>query len=387
MSEKILCVDDDENILAAYQRQMRKQFQIETALGGPAGLQMLASGQSYAVVISDLRMPEMNGIEFLEKVRETTPDTVRIMLTGNADLEAAAEAVNKGNIFRFLTKPCPPEVLARTMRDGIQQYRLVTAEKELLEKTLKGSVSVMTEILAVLDPQLFGRACFLRDSVREIAKALNAPDTWDLELAAMLAEIGRVTIPANAIAREKSSLPLSAAEKDMLMRVPEIGHRLLSRIPRLEPVAQIVLYQNKHFDGTGFPKDRVAGKQIPLGSRIIRIVADLNQLESRGMKWEAAFTALKLKRGIYDPDILECAFRLFPTLFSQSQSYKKQIRSVRVAELEIGQILLSDVMTASGALLIAAGNRISDSLLVRIHNFARLQNVQEPIKIEAQEPG
>jgi response regulator RpfG family c-di-GMP phosphodiesterase len=382
MSNKILCVDDDENILAAYQRQLRRQFQIETAPGGEAGLEMISSGESFAVVISDLRMPGMDGIEFLARVKNLAPDTVRIMLTGNADLLAAADAVNHGNIFRFLTKPCSNEVLIQALQAGLQQYQLITAERELLEQTLKGAIGVLTEILSILDTQSFGRACTLRDTTREIASALNVSDTWDLELAAMLCEIGRVTIPASTIVKEKAGALLSRPEQDMLMRMPEIGHQLLAKIPRLESVAQIVLYQNKNFDGSGFPKDSVAGRKIPLGSRIIKIINDLNQLESAGTPRKEAFAILKYREGIHDPDIFDCAFRCLASSESGAKPVRKSIRSISVAELEVGQMLLSDVVTGSGALLIAAGNRISESLRERIRNFARLQSINEPIKVE-----
>jgi response regulator RpfG family c-di-GMP phosphodiesterase len=382
MSGKILCVDDDENILASYQRQLRKQFQIQTALGSEAGLQIVSSEGPFAIVVSDLRMPGIDGIEFLSRIRQMTPDTVRIMLTGNADLHAAAGAVNEGNIFRFLTKPCSPEVLAQALQAGLQQYRLVTAEKELLEQTLKGSIGVLTEILSILDPQSFGRACTLRDMALAIAKALGVQDTWDLELAAMLCEIGRVTIPASTIMREKSGVSLSAVEKDMLSGVPEIGHRLLAKIPRLESVAEMVLYQNKHFNGSGFPKDRLSGKQIPLGSRILKLVADLSQLESAGHPRAKAFAILDFQQGIYDPEILECAIRCLAISARDANPVQRPIRSVSIAELEVGQILLSDIVTNTGALLIASGNVVSESLRQRIRNFARLQSVREPIRVQ-----
>jgi response regulator RpfG family c-di-GMP phosphodiesterase len=381
MNGRILCVDDDENILASYQRQLRKQFQIQTALGAEAGLQMVSSERPFAVVVSDLRMPGMGGIEFLSRIRQMTPDTVRIMLTGNADLRAAVEAVNEGNIFRFLTKPCNPEVFAQALQAGLQQYRLVTAEKELLEQTLKGSIGVLTEILSILDQQSFGRVCTLRDMALAIAKALGMPDTWDLELAAMLCEIGRVTIPASTIIREKSGVILSTVEKDMLSSVPEIGHRLLTKIPRLESVAEMVLYQRKNFDGSGFPKDRIAGKQIPLGSRILKLVTDLTHHESAGRSRDKAFAILEFQEGIYDPEILECAARCLAVPADSVSPVQKSIRSVSIAELEVGHILLSDIVASTGALVIASGNVVSESLRQKIRNFARLQSVREPIRV------
>src|SRR5467141_3678823 len=122
MNTKILCVDDDPNILAAIQRNLRKQFSIDTAVGPQPGLAALAQQGSYAVVVADMQMPGMNGVEFLKKVQEQSPDTVRIMLTGNADQKTAMDAVNFGHVFRFLTKPCSPEELALTLTAGLTQY-------------------------------------------------------------------------------------------------------------------------------------------------------------------------------------------------------------------------------------------------------------------------
>ncbi|HUL31620.1 MAG TPA: response regulator, partial [Thermodesulfobacteriota bacterium] len=119
MENKILFVDDDANLLASYERQLRKQFPIETSLGVKEGLVAIKERSPYAVVVSDLRMPEMDGIQFLSKVREITPDTVRMMLTGYADLQNTIDAVNEGNIFRFLTKPCSPETLVKSLSAGI----------------------------------------------------------------------------------------------------------------------------------------------------------------------------------------------------------------------------------------------------------------------------
>ena len=140
MTEKILCVDDEANILEAHQRGLGKQFHIETALGAEQALGQIDAQGPYTVVVSDMRMPGMDGVQLLSEVRKRAPDSVRIMLTGFADLQTAIEAVNEGNIFRFLTKPCPQETLAKALSAGIEQYRLVTAEKELLAKTLRGAI-------------------------------------------------------------------------------------------------------------------------------------------------------------------------------------------------------------------------------------------------------
>src|SRR4030067_3783918 len=152
MEEKILFVDDDPNILSAYQRQLRKQFTVDTALGGDLGLTAIANHGPYSVIVADMGMPGMNGVQFLSKVKEIAPDSVRMMLTGNADQHTAMSAINEGNIFRFLTKPCQPEVITKVLTAGIEQYRLVTAEKDLLEKTLNGRVKGLNDTLAIVNP-------------------------------------------------------------------------------------------------------------------------------------------------------------------------------------------------------------------------------------------
>ena len=132
MNEKILCVDDEPNILEAYRRTLRKRFELDVACGGEEALQAIAQRGPYAVLVADMRMPGMNGVELLAKVRQIAPLTVRMMLTGNTDLQTAIDAVNQGHIFRFLTKPCSPEDFANALEAGLEQHRLLTAERQLL---------------------------------------------------------------------------------------------------------------------------------------------------------------------------------------------------------------------------------------------------------------
>ena len=201
MTQKILLVDDDVNLLSACERNFHGRFQLETAAGAEAGLLKLAERGPFAVVISDRQMPGMDGIKFLSLVRERAPDTVRMMLTGNADLAGAIKVVNEGAIFRFLTKPCPVEVLGKMIEDGLAQFRLVTAEKELLSKTLNGSIKLLTDILSLMEPESFGRAQALHEVIATVARKFNVTDDWEIQLAAMLSPIGNVTLPADVLLR------------------------------------------------------------------------------------------------------------------------------------------------------------------------------------------
>jgi len=383
MSEKILCVDDDANILAAYQRNLRKQFTINTALGGEQALAAIETQGPYAVVVSDMQMPGMNGIEFLLKAKEKAPDTVRFMLTGNADQQTAIEAVNKGHVFQFLTKPCPPEMLALALEAGLKQYRLVTAESDLLEKTLSGSIKVLTDILAMIDPRSFGRGELLRDYTRTFVKSLKINQTWEFEVAAMLSQIGFVTIPPVVIQKARAGHGLSGQEKDMLTQVPTTGAELLSNIPRLNTVAKIVLYQNKNYDGSGFPIDSVAGEDIPIGSRILKVLSDLLQLETKETPKANALSLMQNRTGLYDPRVLDAAFACFDIYLPQATSAKSSGRPIGFKELQPGHVLISNIETSDGMMIVTARNKISPLLLQKLRNFAAISGIKEPVYVEA----
>jgi response regulator RpfG family c-di-GMP phosphodiesterase len=382
MSEKVLCVDDDENILAAYQRNLRKRFSLETALGGDEALQKVQTTGPYAVVVADMKMPGMNGIELLARIREIAPDTIRIMLTGNADLPTAVDAINRGHIFRFLNKPCSPDMLGLTIEAGLNQYRLVMAERELLEGTLGGSVRMLTEILSMVEPQFFGRGQMLRDYLRVLGPLLKIGQTWDLEVAAMVCQIGYITIPAAIIQKDRSGLPLGTAEQQMLTRIPEIGAKLLSHIPRLESVARIVLYQNKYYDGSGFPHDNLSGSAIPLGSRILRVLSDFIELEIAGTPKTDIVNQMLKRIGRYDPAILEATF----VALVQDVEKLESGQAVKIKDLAAGQVLMSPVFTNDGVLIVPAGTKLSPMLLEKLRNFAALSGVKEPVYISGTVP-
>ncbi len=377
MTEKILCVDDEANVLAGFQRSLRKQFQLETAQGGEAALAMLEKGGAFAVIVSDMRMPGLTGLQLLQRVKQRWPDTVRVMLTGNADQQTARDAVNEGSIFRFLTKPCPPERLAATLTAALEQHRFITAERELLENTLNGSVRALTDILSLLAPETFGRGQQLREQMRAVAEALKLPEVWALELAAMLHGLGQVTLPTEVAARARIGAALSAAEETMVRRVPEAGSNLLMHIPRLEAVARMVLFQSKNFDGSGFPLDTPGGMEIPAGARLLKVLVDLAQLEQRGSSRREALALMRERGGWYDPQLLDAVAAVL------GAGAPKPTASIAFKDLKPGQVLVADIITKEGLLILAAGNRITPSLLERLRNFAALSGVREPIYVEA----
>lgn len=378
MRETILIVDDDPNLLASCERNLRRQFQIETAEGGQAGLEKIAARGPYSVVISDMQMPGMNGIQFLSAVKERAPDTVRIMLTGNADVEVAMGVVNEGNIFRFLTKPCPPDVLAKALNDGLAQYRLVIAEKELLSKTLSGSIKLLTDILSIIDTPSFGRTQILRDAIAETTTKLGVKNAWEIHLAVMLAPIGYVTVPPETMVKARAGEVLSKVEEQMVARLPETAARLLANIPRLEGVAKIVRYQHKLYNGCGFPPDSVAGEAIPEGARLLKIFWDMFQLQKTGLSRLDALTEMEGRNGWYDPQMLASVKAIGADGAQAAKAGSRSI-SVSVKELVPGMVLHSNVITKDGMMIIAAGHEINEMTLQKIQNFESVSGIREPI--------
>jgi response regulator RpfG family c-di-GMP phosphodiesterase len=384
MSEKILLVDDDPNLLASCERNFRRQFQLDTAEGGESGLAKISQRGPYAVVVSDRQMPGLDGVQFLSEVRRCAPDTVRIMLTGNADLESTVQVVNEGNIFRFLTKPCPPEHLARVLQDALAQYRLVMAEKELLNKTLSGSIKLLTDILSIVDSQSFGRAQSMRDLILSVADKLNLDNAWEMHVAVMLSPIGYVTIPPETLIKARAGQVLSKIEEQMVRQVPDIAARLLANIPRLEGVARIVRYQFKHYDGTGSPQDSVAGTAIPHGARMLKVLVDLKQLQAGGLSRIQALDEMEARLGWYDPALL-AAVRSHFGIASRTESPRPSI-SISVKDLAPGMVLQSRVETREGTLILLPGHCITEITLEKIQNFDLVSGIKEPIFVVAPEP-
>jgi len=381
-SQRILFVDDDANLLAAMQRNLRKLFSLDVATGGVEALALIKSSGPYAVIVADMQMPGMDGVELLTKVSEQAPDTVRVMLTGNADQQTAINAVNKGRIFSFLNKPCEPETLRFTLEAGLKQYELVCMERELLEGTLAGSMKVLGEVLSMIDPASFGRGQKLRDSVRVFGQWLGMPTTWQYEMAAQLADIGLVSVPPLILRKLGQGMELMARERDMVDKAPQIGHDLLVNIPRLEMVAKIVLYQGKNYDGSGFPSDKVAGEDIPVGARMLKILHDRALLENEGVVKKRAYDTMKAHPHLYDPVLLDKCFKCFESFLTNAISADRVVMPLAVYDLQPGQILVSDINATNGVLLVAAGNRLTEIMIKRLNNYSTFDGVKEPIYVQ-----
>lgn len=362
-NKKVLVVDDEPNVLRAYARTLRKEFDISTAESGASGLQLAANDGPFAVVVSDMRMPEMDGVEFLSRLKVQYPDTVRIMLTGNADQQTAIDAINKGDIFRFLNKPCSPENMARSLNSAIEQHRLINAERVLLENTVKGSVAVLAEVLALSKPDVFGRTMRYKDLVAGLAGAMGLAADWQFETMAMLSLIGTVSLPDALVTKGLSGAPLTEDEQDRFQRHPGLGADLIDKIPRMEALATDIRYQLKNFDGSGPPRDRRAGESIPIGARMLHAVIDYDAFVQSGMVPRDVLGKMRQESGRFDPQVLEGLAALLAT------RDRAVVREVSVTQVSEQMILARDVLSADGRLLVCKGQQLTASVSHRLLNF------------------
>ncbi len=374
MANKILLVDDEPNVLSGYRRHLRKEFEIETAEGGPAGIEALQAGGPFAVIVSDMRMPEIDGLEFLATAHKIAPDAVRMMLTGNADQRTAVEAVNQGQIFRFLSKPCSPEALAESLRLALEHHRLIVSEKELLTKTLGGSVNLLTEILMLVNPVAFGAASSIRRLAHQICTKLGVDNAWEVEVAAMLSHVGCVTVPEAILGKLTHEIPLSPQERALYQGHPRVGHDLVVRIPRLERVAKIILYQQHRFNESASDETAAAEDEIPRGARILKVASDAAQLLATGKTIDETREVLYHREGWYDAEVLDA--------LESSPNGDYVVKSVTILELSEEMVLDEHVISHGGEILLARGQEVTGALRERLIRFSKsVKGVQEPIKV------
>jgi CheY-like chemotaxis protein len=361
MAEKILLVDDDNSILDGYRRSLGREFAMETALGGPQALQLAADNGPYAVVVSDMRMPGMDGIQLLSRIKALAPDTIRVMLTGNADMDTAINAINEGSIFRFLNKPCSKEVMAKTLTAALAQYRLVNAEKQLLEQTLSGSIQVLTEVLSLVNPAAFSRAERARRYIHHIVIAMNLGNPWQYEVAAMMSQLGCVTLAPETVEAVFNSEQLSPAEQTQYDAHPRVAYDLLSKIPRLEPIAWMIEHQDQPLPEPG-PGDFETA-DMRRGAGILRLVLAYERLIHKGVSRNEAAHTLSLQNKNFSPEFFDALVALDPN------SEEGEIRKCRIELLSPGMIVQQEVRTKEGVLLISKGQEATPPLILKLKNL------------------
>jgi putative two-component system response regulator len=304
--EKVLFVDDEPAILNLIQRSLHEKFDIHVANSAEEGLSQIKNNDVFSVVVSDYKMPSVDGVSFLAEVSRISPDSVRMMLTGYANFETCAKAVNEGNIFRFLTKPCPLEVIEKFIFDGIRQYHLVQTERDYRvlkqwTESLGGLIEAFVRLIASKDPYTAGHQIRVSQLSTAIAKSLDFPNeaVEHLTMAAMIHDIGKIYIPVDFL--NKPGI-LSPSEMNIVKMHPEIGHDILQPINFSFPIHKIILQHHERIDGSGYPMG-LKGDEILIESKIIA-VADMLEATSHHRPYrpakglEQAINELRDERGI-----------------------------------------------------------------------------------------
>ncbi|MGE0552838.1 MAG: response regulator [Gemmatimonadales bacterium] len=371
---RVLCVDDEASILKGLELYLRRGFEVLTATSGQAALDLLEQHADVVAVLSDMRMPGMDGAALLREVRERYPDVVRVMLTGNADVSAAVSAVNEGQVFRFLTKPCPTPELVRVMEAAVEQHRLVTTERVLLEQTLHGSLKALLDVLALANPESFGHASRVKALVTQLADRLDLPMRWQVEVAAMLAPLGWISLPPETQEALLRGRPLEASEAAMVRRLPGVTDALLKNIPRLDGVRAMI--RAAADDGKPLAEITV-GDPVLFGAGILRVAADFDLMTARGDATRLALEAMQGRSGRYPPGALG-ALRtvVLPGATASGGSSAPVLHEIPMRLLSVGMVLAEDLRTEDGVLLAARGYEVSLGLVERAANLPETKQRQ-----------
>lgn len=362
---KVLLVDDEPRVIESLAQLLRREFDVRTASVPQDALRTLNEINDLAVVVSDMRMPGMDGATLLYEIKVRRPDVARILLTGQAGREEAIRAVNEGQILRFLTKPCPIEDLRKAIEAGVVQHRLIHAERAVLQETLIGCIKALMEVLAVANPVAFGRAERIRKVATLCAARFNCADFWQLEAAAMLSQLGYITVPELILEKMYAGQPLVREERSKVDAVPDMAGALLEHIPRLEPVIQIVaaLKWNdaqlaKLGDGT-----------VGLGARILGAVIEYEALVASGKTRSEVFAELHRRYGRFGEKLVthldDCIGQDGRTTFSRTPEEREML----LKDVMPGARLQTELRTENGALLVPTNFEVTKTLLDRIANI------------------
>lgn len=376
MAYPILFVDDDVTLLKSFKRTLPVQFKVVTADSPEKGLRILQEQGPFSVIVSDMKMPGMSGIEMLSQSKNICPDTIRILLTGFADQQTAIDGVNRGELFRFLTKPCDIETLNKVLRAGVRQYQLIVSEKELLEQTLFGTVRVLSQILTLINPTAQGGAGRLKRYVRHITKNLHLEeDRWLYEMAAMLSQLGCLTIPPEVLTKYATGGTLSDSEREMVENHPSVAAKFLMHIPRLEEVIEMIAHQGKPY--SQFPKYSAQANyaRAHLGAQILHMGLELDKLLMVGTPPAKVLLTLQKEAEEYNPAIIE-AFQSFDFGLQNMVSM-----NTNCIGLNTRMILDEDICTTTGMLLASKGQQVTEALLRGMLNYSHTTGLREPFAV------
>ena len=355
---RVLCVDDDAFLLNILTRTIGVDYEVLTSSSGAEALQLIENSEPIQIVVSDHRMPGLSGAQFLQAVREKYPLIVRVLLTGETDLAEAVAAMNQAGLFRFLLKPGTRPVLLDTLRAAVAQYQLQVAERELLQKTLIGTMRAFSDILAIANPIAFGHVNRIQELALAVAKQMKLPEQWPLEFASLASQLGHIALPERTLRRLYAGESLSAEETAQVAKSALVAERILKRIPRLDPVVDILSSL-----ATGRRNaESLASESI--GAEILRVVSAYEVVERTTASRNTAVHRLRAQAARFDPEVVKALTELLGLEVAGDETI-----DVPIGNVCVDMIVAEDLYTKTGALLVPKGYRVSESFVARLGNF------------------
>ena len=352
---------------------LRKDYEVHCANSGEEALRKLRELRKVCVIVSDMRMPGMDGATLLGQVMSLYPDTTRILLTGEPGRDTAVSAVNKGHVFQFLTKPCSPDQVRSAVEAGVIHHRVMTAEREILQETVIGCIRALIDVLALTSPVAFGRASRVKRLAMEFSASQGVPEFWQLEAATMLSQIGYLSLPAALLEKHYYGGDLTPDEESQIAAVPKVAIRLLDHIPRLEPVWQVLTALNANDEQLS----RLGDGTIGLAARTLGMVLEYDALISQGHAPSVSAQTLRHRASRFGVDLVEQFARHVGAGGSD-----RVLREMPLRAVQPGMTFMQDLRTRTDTLLVPSGFEVTATFMERIQNYgAELLN--EHVKVLA----
>lgn len=394
-NRKILYVDDEESICLSFKSLMRnKKIEVFTLSDSTMIEETLRSSGPFSVVLTDQRMPGKDGVAVLREVMKDSPETMRVMVTGYADMEAVKGAINVGGIIQYISKPWNDNEMRSLVDDLIVRYN-VAAERRfllgelklknetlqlLLDGTVAGVVKLLSDAIASVSDSVAAQNVRIRklgEAILKMMPELDDKEKWDINRALDLFNLGIILLPPLIQLRINKEGIQAVNDHPVAKSHHILAAELLKQIPQFEDVAHILLLMRKQFDGTGEPhQDRIVGKNLPLGSRILKILIDLETLSTDHFRGREVLEEMRRKRNLYDVDLID---RLLGT---QAATQNKR-RDVRIPShgLTAGMMLLEDLVTQNGQLLLRKNATLTETMCKLLSQWGNIDPIVSPVYV------
>jgi CheY-like chemotaxis protein len=362
MVNRVLFVDDEVSLLHGIKRRLGTQLDLVTACSGDEALAAIQEQGPFAVVVTDMRMPKMDGVQFIQAARAKAPDTVYIMLTGNQDQATAIQALNDGHVFRFLTKPCQSTDIQQAVEAGLQQYWLVTGEKELLHSTFVGAVGVMTDVLEIAQPGIFGRAERIQEIVDLLQTELGLESQWEYKLCARLGLLGFALLPEQDRVEFECALYDGERLETTMLSAAAIGGRLIERIPRLGTLAKIIGMAPDNDCSSFVAQPKTEEEKSRTGAALLRTAILWDYLTRQNLPGGPG-RALRALLPMLPGRVVE--------ILSSEETARADLLPVEctLANLAEGMVLYDDVTTSDGVILVRGGRRLTWTIIEKLRHY------------------